>query len=101
MKRFVVVATGTTAAQQNAISQYLCNRTLFGFWHWSPETWLVVTNRHELNAQVLRDTIVQRAPGAHFIVIAVERSPGWPGWAFFGPKPQWQSWLEQSWDAED
>jgi hypothetical protein len=92
MKCFVVVASTTNPAQQDEITNYVKN--VFGFWHWIPGFWVLMTTDDNHTSQTVRNTLRDIVPGVGVLVLAVK--PVAEDWAAWGP-PQWGQWFNDYW----
>lgn len=91
--RFVVLTGNTTPYEDLAISGFVKNR--FGWWHWLPNSWLIVDPHGKLTAQSLRSDLHEIAPNAQVIVL--EFTPTGDTWAGQAP-PNWFDWFRETWE---
>ncbi len=96
MNRVVIIAPGSTVAQQNAISTYFADLTKYSYWHWAPDVWLISSTTLSLEPIALRDAIRNLALGVNVLILRVELS-AMPSWAAYGPL-DWGKWIREGWD---
>jgi hypothetical protein len=94
IKKFIVIVPNVSIDLQNIITNsFRINE--FGFWHWSSDTWLIVSTIEGLNAASLRNKIMDLHPS--LIIVVLEVNGGM--WALNGPT-RWTEWFQQSWEEK-
>ena len=98
MKRFIVLLQSETDQQTKAFSQML-PATDFKWWHWLPNSWLIVDTKDQFTSRSLIDTVKSAYPGVNAFVSEIE-SDHWTG---FGPKDEstYFPWLHKNWTMSD
>lgn len=105
MNHFVIIAPFANVEMQNILTQHFVSKE-YGYAHWSPESWLVVTNDDELDAQILRDSLIQ-ALGTNklsILVLRVQLPNNGVNWAYCGnlaTESTWNEWLKQYWEQHN
>lgn len=89
--RFVVVVDESTPEDQEAITDAVKAEEGVGWWHWFPQTWLIVDVKGR-DAIWWRDKLRLAAPNAHFLVVKATGGV----WAAAGTKKALQ-WLHEQW----
>lgn len=94
MKFFMIAAHSPNLWQRNAITTYFHGKPEYGFWHWTPDFWLITTSNYANTSEGIRNAIVQIAPGLHFAVFGAD--PRANDWAMFSNE-KWAEWIRQNW----
>lgn len=98
-RRFIVGVDGMTPEQNKALADRLASLGC-GWWHWIGNFWLVSDSSGKLTNSVLRDVVLEIAPGGTNLVLEVVGSTNWSG---FGPNSQGNEkhnmfrWLQDNW----
>jgi hypothetical protein len=95
MKVFIIAANSPTPFQRNAITNSYQN-TQYGFWHWTPDFWILKSPYDWDTSESIRNTLhkLPLLQTLSFIVLGVEPREGdWAGW---GPQ-EWSQWLNENW----
>ncbi|MGA2475740.1 MAG: hypothetical protein ABSF73_03885 [Terriglobia bacterium] len=100
-KRFIICLDApVTPNQPQALLDFLRAKG-YGWWHWFPNTWLVVDNSGTLNHTVLRDIAKIAYPGAFLLVLELPEGMNgrWSGFGIAsGPQDQFK-WIQEQWDT--
>lgn len=93
-KRFIVLLASETDQQTRAFG-HLLKPDNFSWWHWLPNSWLIIDLSGELTASSLRDKVKTIYPGVNNYVTEVKED----SWAGFGPSGDstYFSWLKRNW----
>ena len=94
MKFFIVTANSATQQQRNAITNCFHGKPQFGFWHWTPDFWIIQTTNDLVTADFVRSEISNVAPNLFFAVFGV--IPRFNDWSMFAD-PKWAEWINQNW----
>lgn len=89
-KAFIILTSNATANDQRTIGQLFRGR---GWWHHTPQGWVLLDRSGETTPAEIRDTIRAHCPRVHFYVIEV---PAGAPYAGFGPWP-WHRWFRETW----
>lgn len=81
MTVFLVGVDELTKEQVDAFVEF-CKSKGAGYWHWISGTWIVDPGSQPLNVDLIRDRLMQIAPGVNVLVIEVSAIKTWSG---FGP----------------
>jgi hypothetical protein len=96
MKFFMVAAASPTEEQRNAITFLFKGNEAVGFWHWTPDFWIVTTSNDSYNSVHIQNAIRDTVPGLYFAVFAVNPVPDdWAMWA----DVRWGDWVKQHWPS--
>lgn len=93
MKKFIILADGLTAEQQNAITRFIQDRG-WGFWHWHTNTWLLAGLPDDWTPRRLQVDLEESLKLQTSMIIMSISDPI----TFFGRAPEeaWP-WLQQRW----
>jgi len=98
-KRFVVLLDNCTLADQNALEVYFKK---FGWWHWLPNSWLLIDATETLTASKVRDDLQELVPGKNMLILEFTAT-GYT-WSGYGPKEEGGknmfTWLDQYWGSK-
>jgi hypothetical protein len=99
-KRFVVCldASATREQEQEFLNFVKSNR--YGWWHWLPNTWLIVDGSGNLDRAVLRDEVVTSYPEVFNLVLEIpaEVLGLWSGFGVSSPKKDMFKWIRENWE---
>lgn len=90
MRKFVIILPRSTPEQQAILHRLFTTRA--GWWHWSPEVWLLNFGSQFTTVEQLREEIRAALPSSFFLVFNLDNSQ-FTGW---GPT-EWQKWFGESW----
>ncbi len=76
MKRFLILARRLRPGQQAVISEAISKE--FGWWHWTINAWLVVTNK-DVTCAEFREKLKIAAPRAHLYIFEIDSVKDWTG----------------------
>jgi len=96
MKFFMIAASSPTPEQRNAITFIFRDKPEFGFWHWTPDFWLINTITDSYTSASIRDAVRDTVPGLFFAVFAVNPVPD--DWAMWSDKT-WAEWVQKNWPS--
>lgn len=92
-KFYSIAVNGLTEQQERALAHLWKS---YGWWHAIPGFWLLRDEQDSTTAIVLRDQILQVAPGARTIVVEIEPRT----WAASVMVQSNRDWLRQYWPPE-
>jgi hypothetical protein len=95
-RRYVLILVNASAVQQNLVTNFLKSNG-YGFWHWSSDTWLIVStvdnNAIQLQGRIDALLLPSRV---QLLVFGVEGDKA-DNWAAYGPT-NWGEWLRSTWE---
>jgi hypothetical protein len=93
-KRFIVLLASETDQQTRAFSNLL-KPSNFAWWHWLPNSWIIIDFSGQLTPSSLRDKVKRIYPGVNNFVTEVKED----SWVGFGPggDSTYFSWLKNHW----
>jgi len=97
-KRFIILLEKSAPVFSNAFIAYVEVKG-WGFWHWFPDSFLIVDNSGTTTLEALRDDVRKHFPNSFNLVVEVPRNGG--NWAGFGPNTpsnDMAAWLRQVWN---
>ena len=92
-RRFVISVDDTTADVQNKITNYLLELKVW-YWHHLAYLWLVVTDREDLSAAMIRNGITNLTPASTIVLEITDTD-----WAARSPVRS-HKWLDEFWTDE-
>jgi len=94
-RRFLVAAQGLSNDQQSKFTEYTKSNG-FGWWHWIDNFWLLTVFGHdEITTEVIRDALIDIAPGARSIVMEIVQDKDWSGNGVVGK--EMFKWMRDTW----
>jgi hypothetical protein len=100
MTRFVLMASGGSNEDSEAITTLIKSYDNATWWHWLENSWLIVDGSDTLNVKQLFEDLHRVAPGVHALVTRVDPET----WYGFGPKRRGEDenmfrWLRKHWNS--
>ena len=93
-KRFIVLLASETEQQTRAFSDLFKGN--FAWWHWLPNSWLIVDYSGQLTPSSLVEKVKRIYPGVNNFVTEVKED-AWVGFGPSGGDSTYFSWLKDQW----
>jgi hypothetical protein len=98
-RRFIVAIDGMTDQQESTFISYIQNQGL-GWWHWIGNFWLLVSIDKKLNADEIRDKLLEIVPEKYSLVLEVHNSISWYGFGLNKPPKDMFNWIKETWHPD-
>jgi len=80
MRKKFIVCTQSNSAQNEISLRNELDRLGLNWWHWLPNTWLIIDDNGNLHITTLRDTVVRILGPINSLVIEVSDNDIWCGY---------------------